>query len=103
MKRNLCIYVVVFVVVVPALYAAEPGHSSPYVQGTVILVQQRKIYSPDSTDRRQQPVRCATDFTLLRLRSLCARRLQNLCRRGTKRRLTTCRRNLLPISQFGCA
>jgi hypothetical protein len=37
------------VVVVPALYAAEPGHSSPFVQGTVVHVQQRRIYSPDST------------------------------------------------------
>jgi len=48
MKRNLCICIVVFVVVVPALYAAEPGHSSPYVQGTVVHVQQHKVYSPDS-------------------------------------------------------
>jgi hypothetical protein len=48
MKRNLCICIVVFVVVVPALYAAEPGHSSPYVQGVVVRVQQHKVYSPDS-------------------------------------------------------
>jgi hypothetical protein len=48
MKRNLCICIVIFVVVVPALYAAEPGHSNPYVQGTVVHVQQRKVYSPDS-------------------------------------------------------
>lgn len=48
MKRDLCTCIVVFVVVVPALYAAESGHSNPLVQGTVVQVQQRKVYSPDS-------------------------------------------------------
>ena len=48
MKRNLFICIVAFVVVVPALYAAESGHSNPYVQGTVVHVQQHKLYSPDS-------------------------------------------------------
>jgi len=48
MKKNLCIGIALFLVVVPALYAAEQGHSNPYVQGTVVRVQQHKAYSPDS-------------------------------------------------------
>jgi hypothetical protein len=48
MKKNLRICIVVFVVVVPALHAAEPGHPNPNVQGTVVHVQQHKVYSPDS-------------------------------------------------------
>jgi hypothetical protein len=48
MKRNLCICIAVLVVVAPALYAAESVHSNPYVQGTVVQVQQHKVYSPDS-------------------------------------------------------
>jgi hypothetical protein len=48
MTGNLCIYIVVLVIAVPALHAAEPGHPNPYVQGTVVHVQQRKVYSPDS-------------------------------------------------------
>jgi hypothetical protein len=48
MKKNLRICIVVLVVAVPALYAAEPGHPNPYVQGTVVYVQQHKVYSPDS-------------------------------------------------------
>ncbi len=46
MKRNLAIYITVFVIIVPMLYAAEQVNST-YVQGTVVRVQQHKVYSPD--------------------------------------------------------
>ena len=46
MKRNLVIYIAVFVIIVPALYAAEQVNPA-YVQGTVVRVQQHKVYSPD--------------------------------------------------------
>jgi hypothetical protein len=49
MKKDLCICIAAFVVVVPALYGAEPGHSSPYVQGTVVHVQKQRVYSPAAT------------------------------------------------------
>jgi hypothetical protein len=49
MKKNLCICIAAFASVMPALYAAEPGHSNAYVQGTVVGVQQHKAYSPEAT------------------------------------------------------
>src|ERR1039458_2072705 len=49
MKKKVCFCIAVLVVLVPALYAAESGRSSSYVQGTVVRVQQRKVYFPDST------------------------------------------------------
>ena len=44
MKRNLCIWVVTLLVIVPGLHAAKRG---PYVEGTVVHVQQHRVYSPD--------------------------------------------------------
>src|ERR1700731_218553 len=47
MRQNL--FIAAFLVTVPALYAAESGHSSPSVQGIVARVQKQRVYSPDST------------------------------------------------------
>lgn len=44
MKTNLAICITMLLIVVPALYAAEKG---PFVRGTVVSVQQHKVYSPD--------------------------------------------------------
>ena|ERR1700676_5532765 len=44
-----------FMVVMPALYAAERGRSSPYVQGIVVQVQKHKVYSPDSMSGGNNP------------------------------------------------
>jgi hypothetical protein len=46
-RRNLCIAALFSIV--PALYGAESGRSSPYVQGVVVHVQKQKVYSPGST------------------------------------------------------
>jgi hypothetical protein len=44
-----------FMAVMPALYAAERGRSSSYVQGTVVRVQKHKVYSPDSMSGGNNP------------------------------------------------
>jgi hypothetical protein len=46
MKTTFALYITAFAIIVPTLYAAEQVNST-YVQGTVVRVQQHKVYSPE--------------------------------------------------------
>ncbi|HWY59919.1 MAG TPA: hypothetical protein VNZ03_35985 [Terriglobales bacterium] len=54
-KGTCCIWLTAFLIAATALYAAEPVRSGSYVLGTVVRVQQRKVYSPDSTIAGSNP------------------------------------------------